>query len=143
MRRALLLMAVVPAIVAGTFPQENVPNFKVDVPLLSLDVGVVDSSNRPIANLTKDDFLVYEDGEPREIKHFSDVDTPYNVLALFDCTGSTRDAWPFLLQSLNSFIGTVRPQDRLAVAAFGSPTSTILDWTTRSTGNLNVQMRMP
>jgi VWFA-related protein len=143
MRRALLLMCPVLALVARLFAQDALPNFKVDVPLVSLDVGVVDSSNRPVTNLTKDDFLIYEDGEAREVKHFSDVETPYNILALFDCTGSTRDSWPFLLQSLNSFLGIVRPQDRVAIAAFGKPTSTILDWTSRSTGNLNVQMQMP
>jgi Ca-activated chloride channel homolog len=142
-RAALVLMCPVLAIVARVVAQDALPNFRVDVPLVSVDVGVVDSNNRPVINLTKEDFLVYEDGEAREIKHFSDVETPYNILALFDCTGSTRDSWPFLLQSLNTFLGSVRPQDRVAVAAFGQPTATILDWTSRSTGNLNVQMQMP
>jgi len=143
MRRAFLLMCPVLAAVAMSFGQDSVPNFRVDVPLVSLDVGVADSGNRPVTSLTKDDFLVFEDGVEREVKHFSDVETPYNILALFDCTGSTRDSWPFLLQSLNTFLGSVRPQDRVAVAAFGQPTSTILDWTSRSAGNLNVQMQMP
>src|SRR6187431_353951 len=125
MWRATLLMACL------ILAQDAVPNFKVDVPLVSLDVGVLDSSNRPLTNLTRDDFLIYEEGESREIKHFSAVETPYNMLALFDCTGSTRDSWPFLLQSLNGFLRVLRPQDSIAVAAFGNPTSTILNWTPR------------
>jgi VWFA-related protein len=123
--------------------QDALPSFRVDVPLVTMDVGVLDSTNRPLTSLTKDDFLLYEDGARREITHFSAVETPYNMLALFDCTGSTRDAWPFLLQSLNGFLGSVRPQDRISVAAFGNPVSTILDWTSRSAGALNVQMQMP
>lgn len=123
--------------------QDSLVSFRVDVPLVTMDVGVLDSSNRPLTSLTKDDFLLYEDGQLREIKHFSAVETPYNMLALFDCTGSTRDSWPFLLQSLNRFLGSVRPQDRIAVAAFGNPVSTILDWTSRSSGGFNVQMQMP
>jgi VWFA-related protein len=144
MRRVLRLAVLCLAIVACTLGQNAVPNFKVDVPLVSLDVGVTDSSNRPLTDLTKDDFLIYEDGDSREVKHFSAVETPYNILALFDCTGSTRESWPFLLQSLNNFLRTLRPQDRIAVAAFGRPTSTILDWTARSsTGNFDIQMQMP
>ena len=136
---ALSLAAALPPATA----QDNVLSLHVDTRLVTMDVGVLDANNRPLNNLTKDDFSVYEDGELREIQYFSNVDNPYNVLALFDCTGSTRDSWPFLLHSLNRFLSTVRPQDRVAVAAFGNPTLTILDWTPRSTGTLNVQMQMP
>jgi VWFA-related protein len=136
---ALLFASALPVTIA----QDNLFNLRVDTRLVTMDVGVLDANNRPLTSLTKDDFSVYEDGELREIQYFSSVDTPYNVLALFDCTGSTRDSWPFLLQSLNRFLSTVRPQDRVAVAAFGNPTQTILDWTPRSTGTLNVQMQMP
>ena len=136
---ASLLATVLPSAIA----QDDVFNLRIDTRLVTMDVGVLDVNNRPLNNLTKDDFSVYEDGELREIQYFSNVDNPYNVLALFDCTGSTRDSWPFLLQSLNRFLSTVRPQDRVAVAAFGNPTQTILDWTPRSTGTLNVQMQMP
>jgi VWFA-related protein len=140
---ALMVASMPAAPLPGTIAQDGVFNLQVDTRLVTLDIGVLDGNNRPLTSLTKDDFSVYEDGELREIQYFSNVDNPYNVLALFDCTGSTRDSWPFLLQSLNRFLGSVRPQDRVAVAAFGNPTQTILDWTPRSTGTLNVQMQMP
>jgi Ca-activated chloride channel homolog len=117
--------------------------FSVDVPLVSLDVGVTDPAGRALTSLTQEDFQIFEDGKPQEIKNFSAVETPYNVLALFDCTGSTREAWPFLLKALNGFLGTLRTQDRVAVTAFGRGTSTILNWTARSAQPLNVQMKMP
>ena len=139
----VILVSLLATIQPATIAQDNLFNLRVDTRLVTMDVGVSDANNRPLNNLTKDDFSVYEDGELREIQYFSNVDNPYNVLALFDCTGSTRDSWPFLLQSLNRFLSTVRPQDRVAVAAFGNPTQTILDWTPRSTGTLNVQMQMP
>jgi VWFA-related protein len=122
---------------------QDTPTFRVDVPLVSLDVGVADPAGRAVVNLTQEDFLLFEDGKPREIKNFSSVETPYNILALFDCTGSTREAWPFLLKALNSFLETVRSQDRVAVVAFGRGTETILNWTARGAQPLNVQMKMP
>src|SRR5262249_59660446 len=75
--------------------QNSPTTFRVDVPIVSLDVGVLDSIGRPMTNLTKGDFQVFEDGREREIKNFSSIETPYNIMALFDCTGSTREAWPF------------------------------------------------
>jgi Ca-activated chloride channel family protein len=140
---ALVFASLLATAFPGLIAQDKPFSLSVDTRLVTMDVGVLDANNRPLTNLTKDDFSVYEDGKLREIQNFSNVDAPYNVLALFDCTGSTRDSWPFLLQSLNGFLSSVRPQDRVAVAAFGNPTKTILDWTSRSTGTLNVQMQMP
>ena len=142
--RGYLILSSLLIIVATCVLAQDIPlTLRVDVPVVSIDVGVEDPTGRALTNLTQEDFSIYEDGQPKEVKHFSPIETPYHVLALFDCTGSTREAWPFLLQSLNGFIGTLRPQDRIAVAAFGGGTNTILDWTARSTEPLNVQMRMP
>src|SRR4029434_3032392 len=126
---AVFLFLVIAVIVCA----QEAPRFRVDVPLVSLDVGVLDSTGRPVTNLTADDFTVYEDGDRREIKNFSPVETPYHMLALFDCTGSTREAWPFLLKSLNGFLTSLRPQDRIAVLAFGGGTSVVLNWTSCNT----------
>jgi VWFA-related protein len=128
---------------ACLFAQNPAVQIRVDVPLVSVDVSVLDPAGRPLTNLTQEDFQVFEDGQERELKSFSPIETPHNILALFDCTGSTREAWPFLLRSLNGFFTTLRPQDRISVLAFGDGNSTILDWTSRGAQPLNVQMRMP
>jgi VWFA-related protein len=130
-------------LIAVTLCAQNEPVFRVNVPLVSLDVSVLDPAGRPITNLTAEDFTIYEDGQQRELKNFAPIDTPYHMLALFDCTGSTREAWPFLLKSLNGFVSSLRPQDRIAVLAFGGGTQVVLNWTSRNTEPLNVQMRMP
>jgi VWFA-related protein len=129
--------------IACLFAQNNPLTVRVDVPLVSVDVGVLDATGHPVTNLKQEDFFVFVDDEPREMKNFSSIETPYNILALFDCTGSTREAWPFLLKSLTGFLATLRPQDRISVLAFGGGTSTILNWTARTAEPLNIQMRMP
>src|SRR5688572_10563430 len=134
-----LLWLVLPQLVA----QDPALRLQVDVPLVTLDVAVLDPGGRPLTNLTHEDFSVFEDGREREIRNFSSVETPYHMLALFDCTGSTREAWPFRLKSLNGFLTTLRPQDRIAVHAFGGGTRVVLNWTSRGAEPLNVQMAMP
>jgi hypothetical protein len=39
--------------------QDTPLQLKVDVPLVSLDVSVLDASGRPLTNLTQEDFLVF------------------------------------------------------------------------------------
>src|SRR4029434_644305 len=65
-------------------------SLKVDVSLVSVDVGVFESTGHAVANLSQEDFLVLEDGEPQEIQHFESTDVPYNSLLLFDVSGSTN-----------------------------------------------------
>jgi Ca-activated chloride channel family protein len=103
---------------------------RVDVDLVTLEVGVTDSTGRPVTTLAREDFEIYEDGKPQEIRSFAAVDTPYNVLLLFDCSGSTQPSWPFLVEAMNRFTSHLRKQDGVAVAQFGSGYKRLLNWTT-------------
>jgi Ca-activated chloride channel family protein len=140
MRVAALLFIIVIGVAASSAQEPFV--FKVDVDLVTVDVGVTDPNGRPVTNLTRDDFEVYEDGRRQEIRSFASVDTPYNVLVLFDCSGSTRPSWPFLVEAMNRFARQLRPQDGVAVAQFGSSFRSLLGWTAVSTRNLNVGIRV-
>jgi hypothetical protein len=115
---------------------------RVDVQLVSLDLEVLDPADRPLTSLKKEDFVLLEDGELREITHFASVESPYSIVALVDCTGSTRDNWPLMLRALGSFIGGLRPQDRIAIAAFGSEARILLDWTSSSQSMLGREVQM-
>jgi hypothetical protein len=109
------------------------PEFRVrvDVNLVTLQAEVFDTNERPITDLSRDDFLIYEDGRLQQIQQFSSIDTPYSILALFDCTTSMREYWQFLTIAMNRFVATLRPQDRVSIAAFGSRIDTLLNWTPR------------
>jgi VWFA-related protein len=50
--------------------------FKTGVDVVSLDVSVLDSNDRPIKGLTVADFSVLEDGKPQPIVAFLPVDVP-------------------------------------------------------------------
>lgn len=113
---------------------------RVDVPLVSLDVTVTDAQGKPINTLTKDDFLIYEDDVAHEMHNFSAVDVPYNVLLLFDCSGSTKPQKELMTQAMTRFTNNLRPQDRIAIAQFGASVDLRIDWRARGTGDLNVEL---
>jgi VWFA-related protein len=73
--RRLLAAALLLLIPAGTRAQRigvGLPPLteRVDVKVINVDVVVTDSSGRPVANLAKDDFEVFEDGLPQKITNF-------------------------------------------------------------------------
>ena len=104
--------------VAWAFGQEPLA-LRVDVSLVTLDVEVTDSVGRPVNNLAESDFEIYENGTQQDLRSFDSVETPYNIMLLFDCSPSTEPAWPFLLQAMERFLQTLRGQDRMAIAQFG------------------------
>src|SRR5436190_12740402 len=86
---------------------------------VELDVAVTDRG-KATPNLSREDFVVLEDGQPQQIRDFDPVGMPYNILVLVD--RSERDAktqWPkFIISSVDLFLRNLRGPDRLAVAGF-------------------------
>jgi VWFA-related protein len=52
------------------------PQFKTGVDLVTLDVTVLDKSGKPVTDLTRDDFIVLENGKPQSIGSFAAVHSP-------------------------------------------------------------------
>jgi len=134
-----LLMMTAAGVLA--LPAQEPFTVKVDVSLVTVDVVVSDAAGRPVTTLTRDDFEVYEDGKPQEIRSFEPVDSPYGVLLLFDCSTSTQPLWPFLVESMNRFTARLGAHDTIAVAQFGGSYKTLLDWKPRGTGGMSIQIQ--
>jgi VWFA-related protein len=126
-----ILRLLVAAFVSGTWLLAQGPDYalKVDVPFVFFDVTVQDSGGKAINDLPKDAFDLYEDGTPQEIRYFSPVSTPYNILLLFDRSGSTRDKWLLMQRAVAGFIANLRAQDRIAIATFDAELQQQLNWT--------------
>jgi Ca-activated chloride channel family protein len=112
-------------------------SISLDVHLVSLDVTVVDSQGKSVSDRSRDDFEILEDGVPQNIRNFTPVNSPYNVLFLLDCSESTRDRLKLLMDTMEQFVGQLRASDRIAVAAFGSRVHTLLDWSSERKRKIN------
>ena len=130
------------AIAAGTLLAQDQFRLTVDVNLVTVGVEVTDSNDRPVTNLKIDDFQIYEDGVPQVIRSFDAVEAPYSILLLFDCSSSTEPNWPFLFEAMNRFTRTLRPQDRIAVAQFGSGFKMLQKWLVRSEAAVTVNIQV-
>ncbi len=122
---ACLLAMVLVAMVALA---QNPLQLSIDVQEVTLDVYVDDASQKPITNLSREDFSVFEDGDPREISNFASAESPYNIMLLFDRSASTQSQWPFLLRAISRFITQLPDRHRIALAAFDDKPEMIMDW---------------
>jgi Ca-activated chloride channel family protein len=112
---------------ATATPQDPL-QFRVDVAFMSLNVSVDDASGRPVTNLTRNDFSISEDGQPRDIQVFESAESPYNILLLFDRSSSTEEQWPYLVRALARFLEKLPAQHRVAVAAFDDKAEMLVKW---------------
>jgi Ca-activated chloride channel family protein len=102
---------------------------KVDVSVVSVDVTAHDSSGNTIKDLPADAFGLYENGVRQTVRYFLPVSAPYDILLLFDRSGSTQDKWPLMQRAVAGFITNLRQQDRIAIATFDSDFEMQQQWT--------------
>ncbi len=67
MRRTILSLALCAALLAQ---QDDTPTFRTSANLVVVTVFVRDAQGRPVKGLTRDDFIVTENGRPQSIRVF-------------------------------------------------------------------------
>jgi Ca-activated chloride channel family protein len=121
-----LLLAVLAT--AQETPQET-PTFRTGVAEVRVDVQVNDGK-RNVQDLTKDDFLLYDNGRPVVIQHFSQSSEPLDIVLLFDISGSMRPKVQEAISTAGAALGELRKGDRVAVWVFHDRTRTLQTFTT-------------
>jgi VWFA-related protein len=97
--------------------------------LVSFTVTVSLPGGKALTTLSREEFIVYENGERQEIAHFAATDTPVDIVLLVDDSGSMRDNLDLVKRAAASFVDRMRPQDRAAVVAFGRQVELLADFT--------------
>jgi Ca-activated chloride channel family protein len=88
--------------------------------LVQLNVGVVDAQGRAITSLSRNDFVVYEDGVKQQILHFDPADTPFSLVLMLDVSGSTLSFRQQFKQAAMRFLDALAPEDRVAIVQFNA-----------------------
>jgi Ca-activated chloride channel family protein len=110
------------------FAQDDV--IKIDTSIVRLNVGVVNTRGQSITDLSKDDFIVYEDGIKQTISRFEPTVAPFSVVMILDMSGSTLGFRQTIQQSAFRFVDALAPEDRIAVIEFYDKVNLRNDFTT-------------
>ena len=141
MRRAVLAAAVAMLLLPGVAgaqgsegqPAQPAPKFRSSVDLVSVAAVVRDRKGRFVSDLSREDFIVVEGGEPRKIVGFeAERNGPVKLAVLFDISGSMRvgsravDA----RQAARHLFSALKPGDQAALFSFDTRLDQVHGFTT-------------
>jgi VWFA-related protein len=128
MRRCAFLAGMVLALplavgrptLSGSANHGQPPVFRARVDLVRLDVSVR-RSNRPIAGLRADDFVLTDNGRAQRIESASLEAMPLSVLLVLDTSGSMAGPrFGNLISGAKAVLWSLKPEDRVALLTFSS-----------------------
>lgn len=110
---------------------EAMPNFslKVNVPLVTLDVGVLTKDGQFVPGLKEGNFRVLEDGVPQKVTGFNQTQAPITAVILMEFA---NNFYPFEYDSLYAssvFASTLKKEDWIALVTFDIREHILADFT--------------
>jgi VWFA-related protein len=148
MRTILLLLTLVLA--AQTVPE---PTLRITVNLVQVDAVVTDGRGRRVSDLTKDDFIILQDGKPRTVTHCTYFAEPPSaavsasanvavsslqpsqtrrvVALVVDDLGMSLSSANYAREALKKFVDEqMRPGDLVSIVRTGSSVGALQQFTT-------------
>lgn len=101
-----------------TTPNEDEEVVRIESEEVNLSVRVLDENNRPVNNLTKAQFKVFENGEQQDITSFGTAEVPTNYALVVDNSRSLRTQLQKIIEAGKILINTNRPSDESTVVRF-------------------------
>src|ERR1700734_3370462 len=102
---------------------------RVDVNLVLVPLIVTDPLNRLVTGLEKNEFFLFENNAPQEIKSFSAEDAPVSIGIIMDLSGSMTNKVVRARESIIEFLRTSNPQDEFFIIGFNDRPELIEDFT--------------
>ena len=111
-------------------PQEqDVETLKIDTNLVTVPVIASSRGGNYIADLTKEEFKLSEDGVPQEISFLATVNAPFAVVLMLDTSDSTQEKLPQIQRAAIAFLEQLGPQDKVKVVSFDGELHDLTDFT--------------
>ena len=130
------LLALVPGVLHAQAPQNDqdqasVGTLKVQVDVVNVFFNVKDKKGLLIPNLTKDEFEIFEDGQPQTIKYFAaDTEQPLTLGILIDTSPSQTRVLPMEQEVGAAFLSQVlRRKDLAFLINFDAEVDLLQDFT--------------
>ncbi|MBI3696527.1 MAG: VWA domain-containing protein [Acidobacteria bacterium] len=100
----------------------DLPTFKAESNVVTVDVAVLDNRGNFIPNIPRDKFLILEDGVPQKIVNFGPSEAPMTVCMVIEFSNLYQqywtESWYQTLTAAYGFLETLRKEDWVAVVAY-------------------------
>ena len=103
-----------------TPPEELDPDsiVRINADLVQLHVRVIDRNNRPINNVRREEFQVFEDGVPQSIESFTREEVPISYGLAVDTSGSLRSQLQSVIDAGKTIINSNKAGDETFLVRF-------------------------
>ena len=112
----------------------NLPSFKSNVDIVTVDVAVLDNKGHFIPGIPPANFRVLEDNVPQQVRGVNMGEAPMTVAMVIEFSARFQQYWgPAWYQTLQlawGFASTLKPADYVAVVAYDLRTEILTDFTT-------------
>ncbi len=113
---------------AGT-GKKKLKNYKVNVELTLVNVGVTDPYGRMVTGLDQENFRIFEDNKEQEVVRFSSEDVPISIGVIFDMSGSMADKFEKSRLAAVQFFKTANPEDEFCLVNFNDRAQLVSNFT--------------
>ncbi|MCS6951755.1 MAG: VWA domain-containing protein [Bryobacterales bacterium] len=110
---------------------QQIPTFTAEVEVVNILCSVRDKNGALVPNLTRDDFIVVEEGERQQIRYFTrETDVPLTLGLLVDVSPSQERLLEIERRAAAQFFESVlRPKDLAFLISFGAEVELLQDLT--------------
>lgn len=115
--------------VGGSHLPDGLSLIRSKVDLVMVPVTITDAMNRPVTGLDRDNFQVFENKQPQEIKNFSTEDTPVSIGIIMDVSGSMANKLERAREAVHRFCDASNPLDEFFLITFSDAPRLARDFT--------------
>jgi Mg-chelatase subunit ChlD len=105
--------------------EQDLETVKIDTNLVTVPVIAASRTGKYIADLTKEEFKIAEDGAPQQVAFLATVNAPFHVVLMLDTSGSTKEKLGLIQRAAVTFVEQLGAADKVKVISFDD---TVRDW---------------
>lgn len=112
----------------------GMPVLRMDVKLVNVFTNVTDATGAIVGGLTRDDFVITEDGRPQRIAVFErQSELPLNLVLAIDTSGSVHKDLPLEQDAAHKFVhALLRAQDQISLLEFSTDVRQVVGFTNQA-----------
>jgi Ca-activated chloride channel homolog len=99
-------------------PERRESSIRLDVKMVMIPANVTDREDRPIMDLHRENFHLFEDAVEQKIESFSIDEAPVSLGIVFDASGSMRNKIDESFSAVEQFLKTSLPGDEYFLVQF-------------------------
>jgi|WetSurSiteA1Bulk_404760.scaffolds.fasta_scaffold02570_1 Ca-activated chloride channel homolog len=108
---------------------KNAAIISVSVNLVKIPITVLDEKGNLVSELRSEDFRIWEDQAPQQIRSFGVDANPLSVVLLLDTSMSGKTELKKIKEAATEFAGALSQEDRISIIGFDDEVYRALDWT--------------